>query len=897
MASDLVLLGQADCAATEGRVAFWRDLILDSQAPLVITLGDLPGWLGSRIGDSVILPLPRPSTLVAAERNLALLRRLVAVAAVERVLAGPDADVQAEAFLGSPLQSACEKRAVLVVSPGADAVVVTGPEGLRRDVPAAVGAAQLLAVLDDPDPAQARALWPLPPLPAAKLETPAPSQLFADSLLVLRGWVDQPVSPITSVVVEAPGLRLELPLDQMRADVVDERRLYRVAGFEGRIDLINHPCKLLLTFSLLHANGQLQPWQTVEVWHPEMRPLVPSRTVLGLDWSHQGPWVVGQIRGAAADDDVSLWQAGRRIATARLGPDGAFRLRAEGFDPLRDAFLWHTGADGQATFLDRIPGEAQIFRHSAAYLQRFGSASQAFRRQGLTAIDVSPGHGHVVANGRRVEAASLSDGSARIGTDGLSDTLWVERTQGDPRRGVFLNQGLRWVHATREAVMAKRLVLLETTDGARSVFAPCAIEHGPDGFVLLGLRNGHQPLVEIPVTALRDLRPIGEPFQVDAAVQAEIQAFRMRFAEAKEQSARAAPQPVEQRRLVLPTRMATALPATSGRCILLRPDHSPTDDLYVTAAMELIGRRHGWSYSIIDLRDPVPLDDPQAIRPGDFVVVSRYITEPWFQRLAKLQGRIRIAYLMDDDVAAAIDTPALRMLYRQRMDEVALLDFQAMLRLADHVVVTSENLLRTYNSPKTRMLHPPCLRFPLDMVHQDMRRPIRFAYHGTDGHLEDINFLAPVLGRLAQKFGSRIEVEIFTSFRWPTTLSNIRFVKPKPWADYVAHAARHPAHVAVVPLLFTPYNAGKSIIKVHDTTSLGAVGVYSRTDPYTGVVRDGEDGLLVANDPGLWYQALKLLTEQGDFRRGMAIRAQERAQSDFSAAATAGFWETVLDLP
>ena len=251
---------------------------------------------------------------------------------------------------------------------------------------------------------------------------------------------------------------------------------------------------------------------------------------------------------------------------------------------------------------------------------------------------------------------------------------------------------------------------------------------------------------------------------------------------------------------------------------------------------------------------------------------------------------------MDDDVPAAIDSPALPVLYRQRMDEVTLLDFQAMLRLADHFVVTSERLLRKYDSPKTRLLHPPCLRFPGSMAHQDVQRPVRVAYHGTDAHREDIHFLSGALTQLAQKLGARTEVEIFSTFRFPTTLPNIRFVKPKPWPQYIEHAQRNPAHIAVVPLLSTPYNLGKSIIKMHDTAALGAVGIYSKTPPYDGVVRDGEDGLLVANDPGLWYQALKLLVEQHALRQTLARGAQERARRDFSPSATAEFWEALLGI-
>ncbi|MBX9749763.1 MAG: hypothetical protein K5Q68_09135 [Roseococcus sp.] len=717
------------------------------------------------------------------------------------------------------------------------------------------------------------------------LETPAAGQLFADSMIVVRGWVVQTKPPILGVLVEAPGLRVELPLDRPRGDVIEAQRCHGIVGFEGRIDLINQACRATLVFSFLRAHGRRQSWQSVEVWHPEMRPAAPARSVLGLDWSRQAAAILGRLRGSAAEDTVSLWQDGHCIATARPDQDGAFQFSTQGLEPLQDAFLWNDAADGQATLMDCIIGTGPMREDALAPAQP--------RRLGMSDILLPR---PTTVNGRPVNVAAAADGSAWFRTEALSDTLWLGRLEHAGQPGVFLNQTFRWVRTAREAVIAKRLVQLETIDGTRTVFAPCAIEHGPEGFVLLGLRDATLPMLEVPVTALRDLRPLASPFERDALIEAEIQMFRTRYATLKRRQALAAPEAAGHRRLVLPARLDAVPADLSGRCVLLRPEHSPTDDLYVTAAMEQFGQRRGWSYRIINLDDAAAQLDPGAIRAGDCVIVSRYINEPWFQRLAAFQGRIRIVYLMDDDVAAAIDSPALPVLYRQRMDEVALLDFQAMLRLADHFVVTSEGLLRKYQSPKTRLLHPPCLRFPQSMAHQDVKRPIRVAYHGTDGHREDIGFLSGVLIQLAQKLGARTEVEIFSTFRFPTNLPNIRFVKPKPWAQYISHAESNPAHICVVPLLSTPYNLGKSIIKMHDTTALGAVGVYSKMPPYDGVVRDGEDGLLVANDPGLWYQALRLLVEQHALRQAMASSAQERARRDFSPTATAEFWEALLGI-
>jgi hypothetical protein len=79
------------------------------------------------------------------------------------------------------------------------------------------------------------------------------------------------------------------------------------------------------------------------------------------------------------------------------------------------------------------------------------------------------------------------------------------------------------------------------------------------------------------------------------------------------------------------------------------------------------------------------------------------------------------------------------------------------------------------------------------------------------------------------------------------------------WPNYVAHCRALNAHIGLVPLLDSPFNSGRSHTKVFDVARCGGVGVFSRKPPYDAVVRDAIDGLLLANDPRMWTEALVAL--------------------------------------
>jgi glycosyltransferase involved in cell wall biosynthesis len=101
--------------------------------------------------------------------------------------------------------------------------------------------------------------------------------------------------------------------------------------------------------------------------------------------------------------------------------------------------------------------------------------------------------------------------------------------------------------------------------------------------------------------------------------------------------------------------------------------------------------------------------------------------------------------------------------------------------------------------------------------------------------------------------------------------------------------------IAIAPLADSPLNRGKSDIKFLDYSALGLPGVYSAVPPYLETVRQGETGILVANSPAEWYEALETLVRDPALRSSIATRSQEYVRSQRTLEHCATAWrEAVL---
>ncbi|MFG1481088.1 glycosyltransferase, partial [Xanthobacter sp. V4C-4] len=333
-------------------------------------------------------------------------------------------------------------------------------------------------------------------------------------------------------------------------------------------------------------------------------------------------------------------------------------------------------------------------------------------------------------------------------------------------------------------------------------------------------------------------------------------------------------------------------PAVIDRVVLVRPGAFPTDDLYVLHPVPPVLRELGLELEVVTIGDGP--EAPPPLSADTVVIVSRQASPAWIDRLARSPAFV--IYLIDDDIAAAADSPGMSHDFRRRMMELLHSDVAPLLRRCDRLLITAPGLLARYASPKTEVMAPPFVRPPRTLDH--LREPgiVRLTYQGTESHHEDIEFLFPSLGRILERH-PHVHCSLFGRRTLPAPLRGhprVEVMKPLPWSDYVAFVAATPAHIALAPMLDTPFNRGKSILKVLDAASLGAAGVFSRVMPFDTLVRDGVDGLLVDNDPACWEQALDDLVTAPGRIAALAEAGLARARRLGALEAASAVWRRLL---
>jgi glycosyltransferase involved in cell wall biosynthesis len=102
--------------------------------------------------------------------------------------------------------------------------------------------------------------------------------------------------------------------------------------------------------------------------------------------------------------------------------------------------------------------------------------------------------------------------------------------------------------------------------------------------------------------------------------------------------------------------------------------------------------------------------------------------------------------------------------------------------------------------------------------------------------------------------------------------------------------------VGLAPLPDTPFHRNKYFNKYLEYGSLGVAGIYSDVPPSADAVRDGDTGLLCANDAAAWLAALRRLTGDRELRARIARAAWLDIEARFSSTALLPAWTATLAL-
>lgn len=173
-------------------------------------------------------------------------------------------------------------------------------------------------------------------------------------------------------------------------------------------------------------------------------------------------------------------------------------------------------------------------------------------------------------------------------------------------------------------------------------------------------------------------------------------------------------------------------------------------------------------------------------------------------------------------------------------------------------------------------------------------RPIVVGFQGGDGHQEDLEYIAPAMVKILDRYGDRVKFK-FWGTKPPDEILNCpnvdwMFVGLVSYADFIDYFQRQECDLCIAPLVDTSFNACKSPLKFYEYSALGIPGVYSRASVFKQVVVDGENGLL-ASDVEEWEAQITRLIENADLRQQIGQAAQASVRQHWLLSDHANEWE------
>lgn len=319
--------------------------------------------------------------------------------------------------------------------------------------------------------------------------------------------------------------------------------------------------------------------------------------------------------------------------------------------------------------------------------------------------------------------------------------------------------------------------------------------------------------------------------------------------------------------------------------ILAAPD-SPTADLYFGNA----AREAGWR-------------GVQRLGPTVFATARGALVMRHTGRAAPLPRGRRLIYLVDDDVPAGLADPSLPRLYRQKLAMLEAPCWQRMMREADLLVATSSALAERLSRERVggaevTQLSPYWSETFESLDHHDDDGPIDIAYLGSAVHRTDLGFLLPVIEAVLAT-EPRARFHLAARHLLPPGLARhprVRRLPGRGWTAYRQAAAGRRFHLALYPLLDTPFNRARSVNKLIEHGLAAAAPIYSANWPEAGQVSDGGDGLVRENDPAAWAEATLSLVRDAAGRRAIAAGAQALARRLNDPAPQRRLWTQALEI-
>lgn len=251
----------------------------------------------------------------------------------------------------------------------------------------------------------------------------------------------------------------------------------------------------------------------------------------------------------------------------------------------------------------------------------------------------------------------------------------------------------------------------------------------------------------------------------------------------------------------------------------------------------------------------------RGCEPIDFCVVQA----------AKKAGR-KVFYFLDDDLLDIPQDVSCSTYFNDRFIRKTILD---LMELSDTLWAVNPNIIQKYGHFfEESVLADACA---CEIKEFQLRHdfPVRFIYAGSIDHENIVREkLSDNIKKITEEYGNKVE---FTFIGVNPHLSDVAQVNYIPYVEnyyeYKRVMNESGFHISFAIVRSTPFYRYKYFNKFLEYASIGAIGIYANTQPYTFIIQNGLNGLLCDDGNEKWYNAMKFLIENPKKRNEMSKQA------------------------
>ncbi|WP_312502860.1 glycosyltransferase [Lacrimispora sp.] len=251
-------------------------------------------------------------------------------------------------------------------------------------------------------------------------------------------------------------------------------------------------------------------------------------------------------------------------------------------------------------------------------------------------------------------------------------------------------------------------------------------------------------------------------------------------------------------------------------------------------------------------------------------------------KAAKKMGRFLIYYL-DDDLLNLPETAISSEFYQRESNRN---NIKNLIKLSDILWSNNEKIIEKYSKYGN---HIRCVKtdtiaktFKAHDVSQNGLTKILYA--GSIDHTFLVEkYIVPALLKIITEYGDSIEVTFIgvdPKDCESKQIKSYKFIEDYDKYKEIVECGNFDIGLAVIST--TEFYQCKYYNKFIEYTSIGAVGVYTKSSPYTFVVQNECNGILVENSIDSWYNGIKFLINQPQERNEYLERAQKQIKANFS---------------